>query len=73
MLANAHALMRGDREVNCVIDGVAWRQQAFPYQGKCVRWLREERNNLPDDQRRAVDRVLDETGCLPLFIGQPGA
>ena len=67
MLANAHALVRGDREVNCVIDGVAWRQQAFPYQGKCVRCLREERQALDDNQRRAVDRVLEETGCRVLF------
>ena len=67
MLANAHALAAGLREVNCVVDGVAWRQQAFPYQAKCVRWLREERQALDDTQRRVLDQVLEETGCLTLF------
>ena len=73
MLANAHALARGDKEVNCVVDGVAWRQQAFPYQGKCVRWLREERAALQDDQRRAIDQLLQQCGCLPLFTVKIGA
>ena len=73
MLANAHALARGDKEVNCVVDGVAWRQQAFPYQGKCVRWLREERDALADGQRRAIDRTLEQTGCLALFTTRIGA
>ena len=67
MLANAHALARGDGQVNCVVDGVAWRQQAFPYQGKCVRWLREEHQALDDNQRRRVDRLLEGTSCLALF------
>ncbi len=67
MLANSHALARGDGQVNCVVDGVAWRQQAFPYQGKCVRWLREERAALSAEQGRAIDRILEQTGCLALF------
>ena len=73
MLANARALARGDAEVNCLVDGVAWRQQAFPYQGKCVRWLREERHALRDDQRQVVDRVLEQCACLPLFTEVIGA
>ena len=67
MLANARALAAGLAEVHCLVDGVAWRQQAFAYQAKCVRWLRQERLALDDSQRRVVDRVLEETGCLALF------
>ena len=67
MRANAQALTRGDKEVNCIVQRVAWRQPAFPYLGKCVRWLRQERQALDDNQRRAVDRVPEETGCRLLF------
>lgn len=72
MLANARALAAGQAEVYCVVGGTAWRQQAFPYQGKCVRWLREEREALSENHRRAVDRVLEETGRLPLFMERIG-
>ncbi len=72
MLANAQALVRGDKEVNCVVDGVAWRQQAFPYQGKCVRWLREERDALAQEDRHAVDRILEQSACLSLFNDKIG-
>lgn len=64
---NARALAAGQAEVHGVVDGTTWRQQAFPYQGKCVRWLRKEREALGENQRHAVDRVLEQTGCLPLF------
>ncbi len=67
MLANARALATGQAEVRGVVGGTTWRQQAFPYQGKCVRWLREEREALSENQRHAVDRVLEQAGCLPLL------
>src|SRR5262249_19192422 len=41
LLANADALARGAARVECTIDGQRWVQQPFPYQGKCLRWLRE--------------------------------
>ncbi len=72
MLANARALAAGQAEVHAVVGTTTWRQQAFPYQGKCVRWLREERAALGENHRRAVDRVLEQTGCLPLFTEEIG-
>ncbi len=72
MLANARALAAGHKEVHCVVDGVPWRQQAFPYQGKCVRWLREERDALSPGERDAVDRILQQGDCLPLFNDKIG-
>jgi len=67
LLANADALARGAARVECTIDGRAWVQQPFPYQGKCLRWLREAHAALASDDRRAVDALLRGTGCERLF------
>lgn len=39
MKANAAALMAGADRVGAEIDGQAWSQKPFPYQGKCLQWL----------------------------------
>jgi glutathione S-transferase len=67
LLANAAALERGAQKVECVIDGRPWTQQPFPYQGKCLRWLREGYAALAPGERAAVDALLVDTGCEPLF------
>jgi len=67
LLANAAALERGEKQVECQIDGRPWVQQSFPYQAKCLRWLREGRAALSSDDRAAVDRILGGTGCEALF------
>ncbi|QUD87467.1 glutathione S-transferase N-terminal domain-containing protein [Phenylobacterium montanum] len=67
MLANARALMGRAEAVQATVDGQAWTQAPFPYQGKCVQWLREGRAGLGDDARAAVDRALAGTGCEALF------
>jgi hypothetical protein len=51
-----------------VIDGRPWTQRPFPYQGKCLQWLREGRAALEAADRRAVDALLDGTGCEKLFV-----
>ena len=67
LLANADALRRGAPEVECRIDGRAWVQRPFPYQGKCLGSLRAAHAGLARDDRRAVDAVLEGTGCERLF------
>ncbi|HUI28053.1 MAG TPA: glutathione S-transferase N-terminal domain-containing protein [Candidatus Kryptonia bacterium] len=67
LLANAAALERGADKVECVIDGRQWTQRAFPYQGKCLRWLRAGYVALTRDDRAAVDALLAGTGCASLF------
>jgi len=69
LLANAAALARGAERVECSIDGQPWVQAPFPYQGKCLQWLREARAALAPDDRRAVDAALAGTGCESLFAG----
>jgi glutathione S-transferase len=70
LLANADALARGAEQVECTIDGAKWVQKPFPYQGKCLGWLRESYGRLAADDRRAVDAMLAGTGCEPLFTKQ---
>ncbi|MDG2335672.1 MAG: glutathione S-transferase [Myxococcota bacterium] len=67
LLANAEALNRGDEQVESVIDGKPWVQKPFPYQGKCLRWLRESYQGLDESDRQATDAILAGTGCELLF------
>jgi glutathione S-transferase len=68
LLANARALERDAERVELTIDGRPWVQRPFPYQGKCLRWLREGHAALAADDRRAVDATLGGTGCERLFV-----
>lgn len=67
LVANAAALERGDEQLETEIDGKPWVQKPFPYQGKCLRWLREAREALSSDDRAALDALLAGTGCEVLF------
>ena len=67
LIANARALNSKAAEVRAEIDGRPWIQQPFPYQGKCLKWLREAHAALSDSDRRFVDQVLVGTGCEAIF------
>ena len=67
LLANFAALERGAQQVECEIDGRPWTQKPFPYQGKCLRWLRQAHDALPDEDRAWIDALLAGTGCTRLF------
>lgn len=73
LLANADALARGADRVECTIDGHAWAQKPFPYQGKCLRWLREGYRALAAADRHGVDAALAGSGCEALFPAQEGS
>jgi hypothetical protein len=42
-------------------------QQPFPYQVKCLQWLRAEYGELSAADRAAVDNILKGTGCERLL------
>ncbi|MDX1649284.1 MAG: glutathione S-transferase [Myxococcota bacterium] len=67
LLANARALQEGAERVACTLDGRPWVQRPFPYQGKCLAWLREDHAALDARARRTVDAALAGTGCEALF------
>lgn len=68
MLANAEAQRTGAKEVKTEVDGKPWVQQPFPYQVKCLQWLRAEYGALTEKDRAAVDRILKGTGCERLVV-----
>ncbi|NKB99092.1 MAG: glutathione S-transferase [Pseudomonadales bacterium] len=66
MLANAQALETGADSAETEVEGKPWVQEPFPYQGKCLQWLRIEYARLSDDDRVRVDAILNGTGCEAL-------
>jgi hypothetical protein len=66
MVANAAAIDNGADEVVCTIDDQEYRQGPFPYQRKCLTWLREQYDALTVDERAAIDALFDGTGCEQL-------
>jgi glutathione S-transferase len=67
LLANAKAVEAGADQVETEIDGRPWTQEPFPYQAKCLQWLRQEYVRLDGEDRRFVDGLLEGTGCEALF------
>jgi glutathione S-transferase len=67
LLANTAALESGAERVECEIDGKPWTQKPFPYQAKCLLWLREDYSRLEAADRDFVDETLAGTGCEALF------
>ncbi|MFN2427794.1 MAG: glutathione S-transferase N-terminal domain-containing protein [Candidatus Binatia bacterium] len=67
LLANADAIARGTGTVHCTIDGKAWTQSPFPYQARCLGWLREEYAALSPSDLADAAALLAGTGCEPLF------
>jgi hypothetical protein len=41
---------------------VAWTQQTFPYQAKCLRWTNEHHLALSEADRASIDALLKGTG-----------
>ena len=72
LLANAAAFEAGVKTVETSIDGRPWVQKTFPYQAKCLRWLREEYAALAPSDRDDADALLAGTGCEALFVRARG-
>ena len=67
LLENAAALQRGAPQLETEIDGKPWIQNTFPYQGKCLLWLRRDYEALNDQDRLRADQMLRGTGCEAIF------
>ena len=67
MLANAKALMSGAEQVEAVVEGLPWRQPPFPYQAKCLQWLRASHGALSGASRAQVDALMAASGCAAMF------
>ena len=69
LLANATAVMAGAKSFETEIDGRAWEQPAFPYQAKCLKWIRNEFAALNAADQADVRGMLTGTGCDTLISG----
>ena len=67
MLANARALIANQDTVRTIIDDKPWIQNTFTYQGKCLKWLREEYASLSSSDRAAVNEILEQTSLTALI------
>ena len=68
MLRNENAFNKGQEKWNAKILGSEWEQRTFPYQVKCLQWVREEFESLkPNEQKKALN-LLKETGCEELIV-----
>ena len=67
LLGNAEALERGNENMECQIDGQRYWQRAFPYQAKCLHWIREAHQGLSTDDQAFVHSVLSGTGVEALL------
>jgi hypothetical protein len=67
LIANAKALENGNEAWETEIDGVIWSQKAFPYQAKCLKWIKEEFESLSEVDKVKVLKILDGSGCEKLL------
>lgn len=67
LLANAAAIESGADQVETEIDGRPWVQKPFPYQARCLQWLRQAYVALEGEDRELADSILAGTGCEALF------
>jgi glutathione S-transferase len=63
LIANANAIMQDEETWETEIDGSVWKQRAFPYQAKCLKWIKEEFDALNENDQSRVKTFLDGTGC----------
>lgn len=69
LLANAKAVMAGAERFETEIDGRAWKQPTFPYQAKCLKWIRDEFSALNPADQEDVRGMFAGTGCETLIAG----
>ena len=63
LLANARALQAGEKQFETIIDGKRWEQPSFPYQGRCLAWIKGEYQKLSIVDKAQIDDILEGTGC----------
>jgi glutathione S-transferase len=66
LLANVQAMVKGEEQIETTIDGRQWVQPTFPYQAKCLQWIRAMFNELSEADQAFVQALLSGTGCEPL-------
>lgn len=68
LLANAEAHRKGEKHFRCEIDGRAWHQSTFPYQAKCLKWLREMHAELDAESKAQITTLCNLTNNSSLIF-----
>ena len=63
LLANEKAVLNGEKVWESQIDGCTWKQQSFPYQAKCLKWINEEFKKISETDQARVHKLFNDTGC----------
>lgn len=65
--ANNIAVLAGEPMLNTELDGRPWEQRSFPYQSKCLRWIKEQYRALPESEITLLRAQLQQTGIFELI------
>ena len=66
MIENHKAIEEGEKEWSADLAGYPWKQKSFPYQAKCLDWIREEFKGLDNENQKKVIGFLTSTDCQSL-------
>ena len=66
MIENHRAIGNSDKEWSVDLAGYPWKQKSFPYQAKCLDWIREEFQNLDQANQEQVLNFLTANNCQAL-------
>ena len=66
MIENHRAILNGEKEWKVDLDGYQWKQKSFPYQAKCLDWIRAEYQNLTSDHKEDILNFLNDNNCESL-------
>ena len=59
---NAEAVLSGTELVDGEVDGRPYQQNPFPYQAKCLQWIREQYAALSDADKARLAALTADTG-----------
>ena len=66
MIENHKAIGEGEKEWSVDLAGYPWKQKSFPYQAKCLDWIRDEFRSLDNENQEKVLGFLTATNCQSL-------
>ena len=68
MIENHKAIKEGEKEWSVDLAGYPWKQKSFPYQAKCLDWIRDEFKKLDTENQEKVLNFLTATNCQSLVV-----
>ena len=66
LIENHKAIKEGEKEWSVELVGYPWKQKSFPYQAKCLDWIRDEFRDLDNENQQKVLSFLTTNNCQSL-------